>query len=130
MVAEGLFAELAGLRVALIEGGWTWLPSLMWRLDQDWRDLRPTAAPALPAPSEHIREHVKLTLTPTHPPSRPGVLAEIIEQMGSDEMLMYASDYPHLHAETPDEILGQLRKTTARKIRGENARAFYRLDGR
>jgi hypothetical protein len=130
MVAEGLFAEFAGLRVALIEAGWTWMPSLMRRFDQDWRDLRRSVPWVKQAPSEYIRDRVRLTLTPTHPPPRPGVLAEIVEQMGSDEMLMYASDYPHLHAERPDEILGELPKATARKIRGQNARAFYRLDGR
>ena len=63
-----------------------------------------------------MRERVKLTLTPTHPPPRPGMLAEIVAQLGSDEMLMYSSDYPHVHAEKPVEILGGLPAKTARKI--------------
>ena len=40
MVVEGVFDRFADLRVALIEGGWTWLPSLMWRIDKDWKGLR------------------------------------------------------------------------------------------
>jgi hypothetical protein len=130
MVAEGLFAEFPDLRVALIEAGWTWVPSLMRRFDREWRERRRTVTWVERPPSEYIRERVKLTLTPTHPPPRPGVLAEIVEQMGSDEMLMYSSDYPHRHAETPDEILRDLPPAAAGKIRGQNARAFYRLDGR
>jgi predicted TIM-barrel fold metal-dependent hydrolase len=110
MAADGLFAELPRLRVAVIECGWTWLPPLMERLGAD-----------------AIRPHVKLTLTPTHPPPRPGVLAEVVARLGSDEMLMYSSDYPHVHAESPVEILAGLPAETARKIKSENARSFYHL---
>jgi predicted TIM-barrel fold metal-dependent hydrolase len=110
MVAEGLFEALPTLRVAVIECGWTWLPPLLERLGAD-------------AP----RERLKLTLTPTHPPPRPGVLAEVVARLGSDEVLMYSSDYPHVHAENPVEILEGLPAETARKIGAENARGFYRL---
>jgi predicted TIM-barrel fold metal-dependent hydrolase len=129
LVAEGVFAEFTTLRVALIECGWTWLPWLMRRLDEEWRDPPPAAGRLRRPPSAYLRQHVKLTLTPTHPPSRPGVLAELVEQMGSDEMLMYSSDYPHLHAESPDDVLAALPEATARKIRHQNARTFYRLNG-
>src|SRR5262249_56116022 len=33
LVVEGVFDRFSNLRVALVEGGWTWLPSLMWRID-------------------------------------------------------------------------------------------------
>src|SRR3712207_7881206 len=33
LISEGTFAEFPDLRVTLVEGGWTWLPSLMWRLE-------------------------------------------------------------------------------------------------
>jgi predicted TIM-barrel fold metal-dependent hydrolase len=128
MVAEGLFAELPGLRVALIEGGWSWMPWLMARLDREWRGRG--GAPRLGRPpSEVVRERFRLTLTPTHPPARSGLLAEVVEELGSGEMLMYSSDYPHLHAEAPEEILDQLPVATAEGIRHGNARAFYRLGG-
>jgi predicted TIM-barrel fold metal-dependent hydrolase len=53
----------------------------------------------------------------------------VVEELGSGEMLMYSSDYPHLHAEAPEEILDQLPVATAEGIRHGNARAFYRLGG-
>src|SRR5947209_7024396 len=40
LIVEGVFDRFPGLRVALVEGGWTWLPSLMWRIDKDWKGLR------------------------------------------------------------------------------------------
>ena len=40
LVVEGVFDRFPNLRMALIESGWTWLPSLMWRIDKDWKGLR------------------------------------------------------------------------------------------
>ena len=40
LISEGTFAEFPELRVTMVEGGWTWLPSLMWRLDKNWKALR------------------------------------------------------------------------------------------
>ena len=44
LVVEGVFDHFPTLRMALIEGGWTWLPSLMWRFDKDWKGLRARGA--------------------------------------------------------------------------------------
>ena len=40
LVVEGVFDRFPTCAMALIEGGWTWLPSLMWRIDKDWKGLR------------------------------------------------------------------------------------------
>ena len=40
LVSEGVFDLFPSLRVALIEAGFTWMPSLMWRFDKEWRGLR------------------------------------------------------------------------------------------
>ena len=55
-------------------------------------------------------------------------LRQIIEQMDSDEMLMFASDYPHWHYDTPAEALPvPLEEDLLKKILAENARTWYRL---
>src|SRR5262249_6637787 len=40
MIVEGLFDQFPTLRVAMIEGGFTWLPGLMWRIDKGAKGLQ------------------------------------------------------------------------------------------
>ena len=39
LVSEGVFERFAGLRVALLECGFAWLPFLLWRFDKDWKGV-------------------------------------------------------------------------------------------
>ena len=128
LIAEGVFDQFPALRVALIEGGWTWLPSLMWRFDKQWKGLRREIPWVRRPPSEYIREHVRLTLQPLDAPPDPAQLLQVVEQLGSDKLLMFSTDYPHWHFDTPEEALpAGLPDGLQRKILSENARGFYRL---
>ena len=93
------------LRIALIEGGWTWLPSLMWRIDKDWKGLRREVPWNTRVPSEYIRERMRLSLQPHRRAARSQAHAGDRRQMGSDELLMFSTDYPHWQFDTPEEAL-------------------------
>jgi hypothetical protein len=128
MIVEGVFDRFANLRVALVEGGWTWLPSLMWRIDKDWKGLRREVPWNTRPPSEYIRERIRLTLQPMDAPADPSKLTEVIDALGSDELLMFSTDYPHWHFATPDEAVpAGLSEAKRSKILRDNARAFYGL---
>jgi predicted TIM-barrel fold metal-dependent hydrolase len=128
MIVEGLFDEFPTLRVALIEGGFTWLPSLMWRLDKEWRGLRREIPWNKQLPSEYMRQHLRLTIQPIDAPPSAEQFLQIVDQLGSDDLLMFSTDYPHWHFDTPEEAQPvQLPDRLAKKIMTENARAFYRL---
>ncbi len=64
MISEGVFDQFPTLRVTLLESGFTWLPAHMWRFDKEWRNLRRLVPWVKRAPSEYIREHVRLTVQP------------------------------------------------------------------
>jgi uncharacterized protein len=129
LIVEGVFDRFPTLRVALIEGGWTWLPSLMWRIDKDWKGLRREVPWNTQPPSEYIRQRIRLSLQPIDAPPDGQHLLQIVDQLGSDELLMFSTDYPHWHFDSPERALPSgLPTTTRRKILYENAAAFYHLD--
>jgi predicted TIM-barrel fold metal-dependent hydrolase len=124
MIVEGVFDRFENLRVALIEGGWTWLPSLMWRIDTDWKGLRREVPWNTKPPSSYIRERIKLSLQPIDAPPNPRHLVQLISALGSEDLLMFSTDYPHWHDTALPEGLPDGLK---RKILRDNAREFYRL---
>ena len=133
LVFEGVFDLFPQLRVTFLEGGFTWLPAHTWRMDKEWRNLRRLVPWVKRAPSNYLREHVRLTVQPLDAPEDPSVLLETIEELGSDDLLLFASDYPHRHASDPHrDLLAHLPPRLARAVLCENAAAWYRLpeDGR
>jgi predicted TIM-barrel fold metal-dependent hydrolase len=127
LITEGVFELWPTARVTLIEGGFTWLPTHMWRMDKEWRNLRRTVPWVKRAPSAYVREHMRLTIQPLDAPDSYQQLGEVIDQLGSEDVLLYASDYPHVHPSNPLDVLEQLPPTLARKIASDNARSWYRL---
>lgn len=128
IVSEGVFDLFPRMRVTVSECGFTWLPAFMWRFDKEWRNLRRLVPWVKRAPSEYLRQHVRFTVQPLDAPPTPGLLLDVIDQLGSDELLLFASDYPHGHVSQPAEsLMPDLPDALARKVWGENARAWYRL---
>jgi len=129
LIVEGVFDRFPTLRVAMIEGGFTWLPSFMWRFDKEWKGLRREVPWVRRPPSDYVRAHVRFTTQPLDAPPTTAQFLHILDQIGADDLLMFATDYPHWHFDTPEEAfpLDALPESTARKIMSENARAFYRL---
>ena len=129
LIVEGVFEEFPDLKIALIASGVTWLPALMWRLDKEWKGLRREVPWVKRLPSDYIRQHVRLTVQPIDAPPNPKHLLQIIDQLESDELLMFSTDYPYARFETVDEALPvALPAEIRRKILAENAGKFYGLE--
>jgi uncharacterized protein len=125
LVTEGVFVKFPALKVVLIESGVTWLPASLWRLDKTWRGVRSEVPWLERLPTEVVREHVRLTLQPFDaPPTEPQLLA-ILEQLGSDRMLLFSTDYPHWHFDGDDALPAGLPSDLARKICVDNPLETY-----
>jgi predicted TIM-barrel fold metal-dependent hydrolase len=125
MLSEGVFQRFPELRVAVLEIGFAWLPSLLWRLDSEWKGLRRIVPWLDRLPSAIVRDHVRLSTAPMDagPPEQ---LARIVEWLGPG-MLMYASDYPHHHHDDLELLLGAAPESERDRILSGTARELYRL---
>ncbi|HEX4262045.1 MAG TPA: amidohydrolase family protein [Acetobacteraceae bacterium] len=124
LVAEGVFAKFPSLCVVLIESGFTWLPAFVWRLEKFWRGLRMEVPWVSRPPGEIVREHVRLTLQPIDAPD-PATLARVVEQLGSDRLLLFSTDYPHWQFEGAAALPEGLAPGLARRILVDNAIETY-----
>lgn len=128
LVAEGTFDRFPALRVALLEAGFAWLPAFLWRFDKGWRGLRREVPWTKRLPSAYVREHVRFGLQPVDGPASADELLRVIDQLGSDDLLMFSTDYPHRHVPAGlDALPAGLPDGLAEKILSENARTLYRL---
>ena len=126
LIAEGAFSEFPSLRVSVLEGGFTWLPSLSWRLLKEWKGLRRDIPWVKTPPTQLIREHMRFSAAPIDCDSAADLEATL-RWLGADEMLMFATDYPHWHDDDLAALLGVMSEESRGKLMAENARAWYRL---
>jgi predicted TIM-barrel fold metal-dependent hydrolase len=126
LIAEGAFDRHPDLRVVLVESGFAWLPAWMWRFDKVWRGLRREVPWNTRPPSQVVRDQVRVTLQPVDGPPDAAALAAVVDQLGTEELLLFSSDYPHGHTtEGLDALAAELPASLRRAILSENARALY-----
>jgi predicted TIM-barrel fold metal-dependent hydrolase len=125
LITEGVFAEFPGLKVVLVESGVSWLPAYLWRLGKFWRGLRSEVPWVDRPPHEVVREHVRLTMQPLDTPDDPALIARLIEHLRSDDLLLFASDYPHWQFDGDDVVPAGLPAGLLPKIAVDNVLATY-----
>ena len=80
------------------------------------------------APSEYIREHFWFTTQPIEEPPDPTEFLLLLADLGMDDRIMFATDYPHWDFDSPDQAIPRaLDPDLRRRIMAENARALSRL---
>jgi predicted TIM-barrel fold metal-dependent hydrolase len=120
-----VFAKFPILRVVLIESGVTWLPGFLWRFGKFWRGLRTEVPWVDRSPEEIVREHVRFTVQPFDAPDDADTVARIVDQLGSDGLLLYASDFPHWQFDDDEVIPAGIPEALHRKILVDNPLATY-----
>ncbi|MFZ0972808.1 MAG: amidohydrolase family protein, partial [Solirubrobacteraceae bacterium] len=78
-------------------------------------------------PSEYVREHFRFTTAPAHLPSDPAALDQLLEMMDAPGMLVYASDYPHVHGDGPAALLDRLGEEERERVLWDTASTLYEL---
>ena len=100
LVFNGVFELFEGLKVILVEGGFSYVPHLMWRADQQYRELRHEVPWVKRMPSETIRAQLRFASQPIEEFTA-RELSTLIDQMGSEELVCFSTDYPHWDFDSP-----------------------------
>ena len=125
LITEGVFAKFPDLKVVLMESGVTWLPGFLWRFSKFWRGLRSEVPWVDRSPAEIVRDHFRLTMQPFDGPSSREAVERIVDHLRSDDMLLYASDFPHWQFDGADALPAGIPAGLARKILVDNPLATY-----
>ena len=129
MIAEGIFEDFPGVRLVSVENGFGWSAPLAWRMDQAWQLHGSEVWKVKRPPSSYLRESVYMASQPVEEPERRGHLAQLFEEAPwLADRLVFASDYPHWDADSPEEAFPSTFDMDLRhRIYCENGRELYGL---
>lgn len=127
LVLEGVFEKFPSLKFAFVEGGFAWVPHVLWRMDKEFKGLRHQAPWLKRLPSEYVRQHLRFATQPMEEPTKPGQILPFFDILDAENMLIYASDYPHFDFDPPEVLPRGLSETARRKILHDNAAEFFGL---
>lgn len=125
LIFNGTFELYPDLRIVCLETGFTWLPSWMSRMDRQFLEFRHSVPWLKKKPSEYVVENMRFTTQPMEILSKQH-FAAILDMIGSDEVLVFSTDYSHSDADQVDTVLPPgISDELRRKILRTNALATY-----
>ena len=77
-------------------------------------------------PLSLIRDHIRFSTAPLDA-GPPAQMERILEWLGSEDILMFATDYPHMHDDDLGALLDVVPESMRPKLMAESAREWYRL---
>ena len=125
MISEGVFTRFPKLKVVLLGAGIGWVPSFLWRGTKEWRALRREVPWVDRSPAQILRDHVRISCQPLDAPPDPGDLAVLLEMIGCDDMLLFATDWPHWRFDGTEALAPGLPEGMRARLLRENALATY-----
>jgi uncharacterized protein len=128
LTLSGVFDELEDLRMIVLEGGFSWLPHVLWRMDREYRQGRVEVPFIRQLPSKHVRDRIRFATQPTEDITTEQWM-KVIDLMGSEEMLVFATDYPHFDFDDPQMAIPRALPAALReKILWRNAATLYGIE--
>jgi predicted TIM-barrel fold metal-dependent hydrolase len=126
LVCSDLFVRYPALRIVLMEGGISWVPPLLWRLDRAWELHRDDLAHLDEPPSAYVPRHFRFGTQPVEEPADPNHVLKTWALVQPERTLVFASDYPHWDADDAYHALPpRTPPDVRRRILRENARELF-----
>lgn len=126
LIFNGTFDAFPELKVVLLETGTAWLPWFMRRLDGQYRELRLEVPWVKRLPSDHVRDHVRLSTQPMSDIT-PREFVQLVEESQIDRVFMFSTDYPHFDADSAEDVLptNSIPAAILERVRYRNALETY-----
>ncbi len=125
LTTNGIFNRFPDLKFVFIESGVTWLPSYIWRAIKTWRGVRAEVPWMKRSPAEIVRENIRVTMQPFDCVDDADTVQRLMEQIDSDRMLLFSSDYPHWQFEGDAILPPGLSAAQIQRIQCDNPRETY-----
>ena len=132
LIASGVFRSIPGVRFVMEEGGFAWLPALLWRMDRAWRAMGSDITHLDAPPSTLVRDHFWFTTQPIDEPERPEQFQQLfahLDALGMADRIMFSTDYPHWDFDSPEKAFPDAVDLSVRQnVFLHNARKLYRFE--
>ncbi len=126
MTAGGVLERFPRLRVAFLEGNCSWLPWLLWRIDEYWKMSKSGETAKLQGlPSEYFMRQCFISVDVDE-----DQVEWVIKKLG-DDTLVFSTDYPHSDSHFPEAthlfLKLPISDASKRKILWDNCARLYGL---
>lgn len=126
LIFEGVFERYPELKVVFVEYAFSWLGSVLTRMDQSWRNLRIETPWVKKKPSDYVRENVFFTSQPIDEMPKKQ-FDSMLEMIDAKNNLLFSSDYPHWDNDMPDETFNRMFSSPElrRRVLHDNAMNIF-----
>ena len=126
-IVGGVLERFPTLRLAFLEGNCSWLPWLLWRLEEQWEMYKEGEQVQLSLePTEYFLRQCYVSLEPGEGPAQ-----YVVNTLGDDNLVI-STDYPHPDSSYPYAMehfmeLKEIGEASKRKVLWDNCVRLYNL---
>jgi predicted TIM-barrel fold metal-dependent hydrolase len=126
MIGGGVLERHPNLRVAFLEGNCSWVPFLLWRLDEHYEVTfrRPDSKLSM-KPSEYFKRQCFVSVEADE-----DFVKQVIDYMG-DDTIVFSTDWPHGDSKYPHAVESFMQlpisAESKRKILWDNCARYYQI---
>lgn len=126
LMVEGTFDAIPELKVVFGDGGYDLAATMMWRMDKDYRPMRPDMPWMSRMPSEYFLDNVRFVARLMEGPTDPSLVEEWTVMSDAADVLLYGSSYPGWDFLPPSGFFPGMDDDFRRQVMNQNARGLYR----
>lgn len=125
-MVEGVFDELPGLKIIFGDGGYDFAATMMWRMDKDYRPMRPDMPWMSRLPSEYLLDNVRFVSRLMEGPTDETLAPQWAVMSDAERVLLYGSSYPAWDFLPVSGFFPGMGDDFRRRVLHDNAASVYR----